>query len=138
MIIPEELVDSYGNELDIMKLSYNLMGMLLNTESVHKRINLLGDTELFIYGTDYLGIQLYRSVRDFIKVMAVVSKDGNISLPVLDIPVIDLRQFAEQYHGQKVIITPVKYYQEIRCDLGAFVPDNKMLYLGEFLEGFLC
>ena len=138
MIISEELIDSYGNELDIFKLSYNLMGMLLDTASVHKRINSLGDTELFIYGTNYLGIQLYRTIRDFIKVIAVVDKYGNICLPVLDVPVISLQQFAEQYHGQKVIITPVKYYQEIRHDLKAFVPDDKMLYLGEFLEGFLC
>ena len=138
MIIPEDLFKAYHNEFDIMKLSYNLMGMLLDTESVHKRIDLLGGTELFIYGTDYLGIQLYRAVRDFIKVIAAVDKKGSISLPVTDIPVIDLKQFAEQYHGQWVIITPVKYYQEIQHDLSTFVPDNKMLYLGEFLEGFLC
>lgn len=138
MVISKELIDAYGNEFDIMKLSYNLMGMLLDIESVQKRIDLLGDTELFIYGTDYLGIQLYRAVRDFIKVIAVVNKNGSICLPVHDIPVIDHKQFAEQYHGQKVIITPVKYCQEIRHDLSAFVPDDKMLYLGEFLEGFLC
>ena len=138
MVISEELLVSYSNELDIVKLSYNLMGMLLDIEAVHKRINLLGVTELFIYGTDYLGIQLYRAVRDFIKVIAVVDKNGDICLPVMDIPVIDLKQFAEQYHGQRVIITPVKYCQEIQHDLNAFVPDDKMLYLGEFLEGFLC
>ena len=138
MVISKELIDSYGNEFDIMKLSYNLMGMLLDTESVHKRINLLGSTEIFIYGTDYLGIQLYRAVRDFIKVIAVVDKNGTVSLPVSDIPVIDRKQFAEQYHGQKVIIAPVRYCQEIRYDLSTFVPCDKMMYLGEFLEGFLC
>lgn len=138
MVISEELIDSYGNELDIVNLSYRLMGMLLDTESVRKQIDFLGSTELFIYGTDFLGIQLYRTVKDFIKVMAVVSKNGHISLPVLDIPAINLKQFAEQYNGEKVIITPVKYYQEIRRDLSAFVPADKMVYLGEFLGGIIC
>lgn len=138
MVISEELIDSYGHELDIVKLSYNLMGMLLDTRLVHKRVDLLGDSELFIYGTDYLGIQLYRTVRDFIKVMGVVDKNGRTSLPVPDIPVINLEQFAEQYRGQRVIITLIKYYHEIRRDLSVFVPNDKILYLGEFLEGFLC
>ena len=51
--------------------------------------------------------------------------------------VISLDNLKKEYSGQKIIITPVKYYQAIWNDLSKFADKNNLLYLGEFLEGIV-
>lgn len=133
----EELIDSYANDAEIALFRFDMIGKMLNSDLIKERILLLGKSELYIYGGGILGIQLYRAVCDFVKVPAVIDKNGKLLLNIPDIPVIDPSEFQKQYHGQKIIITPIIYYEEIRKNLLKFVLKENIVFLGEFLGGIL-
>lgn len=135
--IPNELLDTYAEELAIAECSYEIMGKLLDRDYLKKRLDSLNTPELYIYGGGYLGIQLYRACEKLIKVLSIVDKGGSLRLNIPDILVIDLERLKEAYKDEYMIITPVRYYQEIQQDLLSFVPKNNLLFLGEFLGGIL-
>lgn len=137
MNIPEELIDAYAYDAEIESCKFNMMGKMLDLNYIKDRIALLEDSELYIYGGGYLGIQLYRAASLFVKVPSVVDKRGKLQLNLPEIPVINIPEFKKTYRNQNVIITPFAYYHEIRKDLLFFVPENKLLFLGEFLGGIL-
>ena len=137
MTAQEQIRDAYAEELDIMGCSYDMMGKMLDTRHVQRKLSLLGVDELYIYGGGYLGIQFYRTVHDIVQILAVVDKSGGLLLDIPDIPVVNIEEFRKKYNGQKVVITPVKFYQEIYRDLSSFVPLKQLVYLGELLGGSL-
>ena len=135
--IPDQLLDAYADELSIAQCSFEIMGKLLDRNYLKKRLEYLAAEELYIYGGGYTGIQFYRACEKLIKVLAIVDKQGCLRLDLADIPVIDLEGLKQIYKDEIIIITPVRYYQEIRKELLSFVPETKMLFIGEFLEGIL-
>lgn len=135
--IPDELLDAYAEELAVAECSFELMGRLLDRDCLKKRLASLKMNELYVYGGGYLGIQLYRACEKLIKIISIVDKQGGLRLNIADIPVIDVDGLKEAYKGEYVIVTPVRYYQEIQQDLLSFVPQTKILFLGEFLGGIL-
>lgn len=137
MNIQQSLIDSYAVDMEILSNKYDLMVKMLDIQLLQSRIKLLEVSELYIYGGGYSGIQLYRSLKSLIHVLAIVDKSGALLLDNADIPVINLYDFQEKYVDQKVIITPMLYYQEIREELSSFVSDDKMIYIGEFLGGII-
>lgn len=137
MNIPEELVNLYISEAEIVSSSFELMGKMLDTKLIEERKKLFDISELYIYGGGYLGIQFYRSICDMAKIIAVVDKRGYSQVDIADILVIDQQMLKEMYRGEYIIIASVRYYQEIKKDLCFFVPENKVLYLGEFLGGIV-
>lgn len=137
MDIQQDLIDAYMIDMEILSNKYELMVKMLNIQLLQSRIKLLGVSELYIYGGGYSGIQLYRSLKNLVQVLAIVDKSGVLLLDNSDIPVINLYDFQKKYVDQKVIITPMLYYQEIREELSSFISDDKMIYLGEFLGGII-
>lgn len=135
--VQEELLDTYAEELSIAASSYEMMGQLLDIEFIKKRIKLLGVSELYVYGGGYLGIQLYRTVSKIISIPAVIDIKGKLSINIPDIPVVDVVEFKRIYKGQKVIIASINFYNEIKKDISAFVPESQIIFLGEFLGGIL-
>ena len=135
--IPDELLDAYAKDLAVAECSYEMMGKLLDQDYLKKRLASLNAYELYVYGGGYLGIQLYRACEKLVKVLSIVDKQGGLRLKIAGIPVMDLEGLKETYKDEYIIITPVSYYQEIQQDLLSFVPENKMLFLGEFLGGVL-
>ena len=132
----EELIEAYENEVDILSASYEMMGILLNSEAVADKLRERAISELYIYGGGYLGIQFYKAINKAVKVHAIVDKSGGLNIEVPEkIPVISLEAFEKTYQGQAVVITPVKYYYAIQKDLLRFVAKEKLLYLGELLGG---
>lgn len=135
--IPEELLDAYAEELAIAECNFELMGKLLNHDCLKKRLDSLNAHELYVYGGGYLGIQFYRTCEKLIKILAIVDKQGCLRFNIEDIPVIDLEKLKGLYKDETIIITPIRYYREIKNDLLLFVPENKIFFLGEFLGGIL-
>jgi len=135
--IPNELLDAYAEELAIVECSFEIMGKLLDRDYLEKRLGYLNVQELYVYGGGYLGIQFYRACENLVKVLSVVDKQGCLRLDIADIPVINLERLKESYKGEDIVITPVRYYREIRRDLLTFVPKTKLFYIGEFLGGIL-
>lgn len=135
--IPDELLDVYAEELAIAECSFEMMGKLLDVDCLKKRIGYLNDNELYVYGGGYLGIQFYRACNKLIKILSIVDKQGCLRFDIPDIPVTNLDGLKKAYRGEKIIITSVRYYQEIQKDLLSFVPKSQILFLGEFLGGIL-
>lgn len=135
--IQEELIDVYAYEMSVMASSFELMGRLLDTKYVKKRIELLGVSEIFVYGGGYLGIQFYNIAHKFIDILAVIDKKGKIQFDTLDIPAININKFKAIYNGQVIIVASVRFYREIRNELLGFVPETKVMSLGEFMGGIL-
>lgn len=137
LTIPNELLDAYAEDLAIAECSIEMMGKLLDQEYLKKRLASLNAHELYVYGGGYLGIQFYCACNKLIKILSMVDKQGCLRLNIADIPVTDLAGLKEAYRDEYIIVTPVRYYQEIQKDLLLFVPKTRILFLGEFLGGIL-
>lgn len=137
MNVLENLIDIYARDVEIANCKLDMMGKMLDTNYLKKRIGCLKVSELFIYGGGYLGIQFYRNICNAVNVLSVIDKSGRLVLDLDDIPVINISQLKKMYNGQKVIITPIMYYQEIKKELVSFIPEESILFLGEFLGGVI-
>lgn len=137
MSIPEELIDAYAKETEIAVCKFNMMGRLLDSNYVKTRVELLKSSELYIYGGGYLGIQLYRSINNLVRIPSIIDQGKKLSVDIGDIPVIDVPELERVYKGQKIIVTPIAFFQEIRKELLPFVAEKEIVFLGEFLGGFI-
>lgn len=131
----DELLDIYAQELDIFSASYEMMGQMLNKEHLKARLEILKLSDLYIYGGGYLGIQLYIAINPFVNILNIVDKSGELIANITDIPVISLDRFKAVYRQEQVIITPIKHYKSIYTELTEFVPEDKLIYLGELIGG---
>lgn len=132
MCYKDDLIDIYGYQMEIFSKSYNMMGWLLDENFVKKAVEKKRLSDVYIYGGAYLGIQLYRALGMFVNIVSVVDKSGKLMIPMKDIPVMDMSTFREQYNDETVIVTPLKYYNEIYYEIKEFVEDDKIIFLEEF------
>lgn len=128
----DDLIDMYGYQSQIFSKSYYMMGWLLDDNFVRKAVEKKGLSDVYIYGGAYLGIQLYRALSPLVNVVSVVDKKGRLVIPMQAIPVIDMNSFRKQYKDEAVIVTPLKYYNEIYHEIKEFVTDDKIVFLEEF------
>lgn len=130
----EEIIKKYIYDYSVEHYSYKMMGKMLDKDYVKSRAELFDLHNIFIYGGGYLGIQLYNAFGGDIVVDAFVDSSCFLSVN-LDVDVINLETLKERYSGQKIIITPIRYYDEISKNLESFINKSNIIYLGEFLEG---
>lgn len=134
----EELIlDGYAYAYNLEKYSYQMMGKLLEIEDIKKRLKINKINELYIYGGGYLGVQLYNSVKGYTDVKAIVDKSGGLAVKAEGISVVSFDKLQEIYKGEKIIITPIKYYKSIKEELLRFIDEENILFLGEFIEGVI-
>lgn len=131
----EELFELYMQDLDLYITSYELMGRLLDRKNVSLRVNELELGDVYIYGGGFLGIQLYNAVKDLLRTCVVVDKKGTLNTDIPEIPVIGTERWKDVYNGENVIITPIKFSRSIYKELKKFIPEKKIMLLGEFLGG---
>lgn len=129
----DELLSIYSKQIDILSVSYDMMGKLLDKKRIKKNIEHLNLSDVYIYGGGYLGIQLYHAINEWVNIISVVDRNGVLMFDIPDIPVIDLDKFKRTYHDQPVIITPIKHYHEISQSLDSIVTAEKKIYLGEII-----
>lgn len=135
--ILDELIGIYESEYEILSMQYRYMGLMLNDEYLTKRITYFNMKKAYIYGADYLGIQLYRGLQGKVSVPAMIDKKGTSACHVPKTYTIDLETFKRTYDDGFVIITPVRFFDEIHSSIDDCVADEQILFLGEFMGDFL-
>ena len=133
----DKILDLYAEDFRLNYCSYNMMGRMLEKRYIKERIELAKIKNVYIYGGGYLGIQLYYAIKDLTNVESIADKSGGICIEDRSIPVVTFEQMKNSYQGQKIIITPIRYYSTIKRELMQFADERDILYLGEFLEGEL-
>lgn len=130
----KQIMEEYAKNYNIEAMSYEMMGKMLDEKYVEQRISMFGISSMYIYGGSYLAIQLYRVAKNFATVKGVVDKSGRLAVNE-QISVLTLDEFRKTYNGEKVIITPPRYFQEIRKELETFVDKKEIMDVGEFMMG---
>ena len=128
--IERHIVEAYIRDYSIASASYEMMGLMLNNQYVEERIKLFNIENLYIYGGTYMAVQLYVNIK------GIVDKSGGTVVQDL-ISVLPLDIFQKQYQNEKVIVTSIRFFQEIKQDLQQFIDAENILGIGEFLMGLV-
>lgn len=134
--IERHIVEAYIRDYSIASASYEMMGLMLNNQYVEERIKLFNIENLYIYGGTYMAVQLYRAGKDYVNIKGIVDRAGGTVVQDL-ISVLPLDVFQKQYQNEKVIVTSIRFFQEIKQDLQLFVDAENILGIGEFLMGLV-
>lgn len=129
----KKILEEYSIGYEVAIASYEIMGKMLDVNYVKERLKIFNIKSMYIYGGTYMGVQLYRSGREYVDVRGVVDKygkvqDDNISVMMLD-------EFYKKYEGEKIIITPMLFFDEICRDLAHVANRKNMIGIGELLLG---
>lgn len=130
------ILEEYIRDYNVSDLSYKVMGKMLDEKYVEERLKLFGIDQMYVYGGSYMAVQLYRIAKKHIAVKGVADKSGQIVLND-SIPVITLDEFHKRYDGEKVIVASIRFFQEIKTDLGQFVSEKEIIGIGELLMGIV-
>lgn len=132
--LEKQILEEYSMAYSVEALSYEIMGKMLDDEYVEERLRKFDITNMYIYGGTYMGIQLYRIGKRYANVLGIVDKYGKI-LGKDKIPVIMLDEFREVYQGEKIVVTPIRFFEEIFGELEMFVDKKNIIGMGELLLG---
>lgn len=134
--IEEQIFDIYAMDCSVAGMSYTLLGKMLNEKFVAERLKLFGINKMYLYAGTYMAVQLYRVGKKYITINGIVDKNGKIPFDD-DIPVLTLDEWKKQYNEEKVVITSVRYYKEIKKELEQFIDSKNIIYIGELLLGII-
>lgn len=129
----KKILAEYSLGYEVATASYEAMGRMLDENYVKERLKKFNIKSMYIYGGTYMAVQLYRIGREYVDVRGVVDKygkvlDDNISVMMLD-------EFYKNYDGEKIIITPMLFFEEICRDLASVTNRKNMIGIGELLLG---
>ena len=110
------------------------MGKMLDEKFVKERLDMFHIGDAYIYGGTYMASQLYRVAKKYINIMGVVDKVGKM-LTSEDVKVLTLEDLRKCYDGEQVIVTPIRFYSQIKNDLIRFVDNKNIVLIGELFEG---
>lgn len=130
----KQIMEEYVKNGSIDAWMYKIMGRMLDEKYVEKRLSIFGINNMYIYGGTYLAIQLYRVANKFTTVKGIVDKAGRLAINE-QVAVFTLDEFRKVYNGETVIVTSLRYFQEIRRELEAFVDKKEIMDVGEFMTG---
>ena len=132
--IEKEILNLYATDCSIGEISYSMMGKMLDERYVKERLELFDIKEMYLYAGSYLAVQLYRAASKYISIKGIVDKNGKI--PVSNnIPVFILDYLKKQYTGEKIVVTSVRYYLEIKKELEQFIENRNIIFIGELMFG---
>lgn len=132
--IEREIFENYARDYKIESISYQIMGMMLDEKYVVERLKMFGLNNIYIYGGTYMAIQLYRIGKKHIKIKGIVDKSGRMVLNE-KVTVMLLDELKKKYENEFIIVTPLRYYSEIKRELEQFVDTAKIMDIGELLFG---
>lgn len=81
-----------------------------------------------------MAIQLYRIGKKHIKIKGIVDKSGRMVLNE-KVTVMLLDELKKKYENEFIIVTPLRYYSEIKRELEQFVDTTKIMDIGELFFG---
>ncbi len=132
--IEREIFENYARDYKIESISYQIMGMMLDEKYVVERLKMFGLNNIYIYGGTYMAIQLYRIGKKHIKIKGIVDKSGRMVLNE-KVTVMLLDELKKKYENEFIIVTPLRYYSEIKRELEQFVDTTKIMDIGELFFG---
>ncbi len=132
----KRILEEYERDYNIEAASYQIMGKMLDEEYVEKRLRMFDIRQAYIYGGTYMAIQLYRVGKKYTTMKGIVDRSGKI---IFDEPVLvmTLDEFRETYHGEKIIVSPIRFFEEIKKDLELFAEEKDILNIGELFFGVI-
>ena len=128
-----ELIGMYMDEADLYERAYEIMGRLLDPNIGQKILNRFKTQNIYIYGGGYIGIQLYKTLKNQLDI-TVVDKSGNLKYPIDGVKIVNVDLMRKDYVNEKVIITPINYLDEIYEELIKFVPLDNIIIIGELID----
>lgn len=132
--IEKRILEEYADKFNIAEKSYELMGKMLDKEFVKERLDMFHICDAYIYGGTYMASQLYRAAKNYINILGVVDKAGKMLINE-DIKILTLEDLRKCYDGEQVIVTPIRFYSQIKNDLIQFVDNKNVIFIGELFEG---
>ena len=99
-----------------------------------KRLRKFDISNMYIYGGTYMGIQLYRIGVKSLNVLGIVDKYGKV-LGNDNIQIIMLDELSKIYKDEKIVVTPIRFFEEISKELEIFVAKKNIIGIGELLLG---
>ncbi len=132
--IEREIFENYARDYKIESISYQILGMMLDEKYVVERLKMFGLNNIYIYGGTYMAIQLYRIGKKHIKIKGIVDKSGRMVLNE-KVTVMLLDELKKKYENEFIIVTPLRYYSEIKRELEQFVDTTKIMDIGELFFG---
>lgn len=132
--IERKILEDYARDFNIAFESYKMLGMMLDENFVKERLKLFNIARMYIYGGTYMAIQLYRTGKKYTEIKGVVDKSGKIVMNE-NVTIILLDELRRIYNDEKIIITPLRYYLEIKQELEQFIKPNNIMGIGELLRG---
>lgn len=135
-LIEKQILNEYDRDCFIEAISYEAMGKMLDENYVKERLRMFDLRELYIYGGTYMAIQLYRVGRKYVDIRGIVDRAGKLIMEEA-VSVMTLDELKNIYSGEKIVITPVRYFQQIRNELSVFADDRDIVGIGELLMGIV-
>lgn len=134
--IERQILEDYARDFNVESKSYQMLGMMLDENFVKNRLKMFNINHMYIYGGTYMAIQLYRIGKKYTDIKGVVDKSGKLII-YEDVSVLLLNELKKVYDNEKIIITPIRYFQEITKELEQFVNSDNIISIGELLLGII-
>lgn len=125
------IFDSHVRQEELLRIKFELMGQMLNPDTMKRIIEEHMWQSVYIYGGAYLGIQACCAFRQFINVAGIIDRTGELVMPRDDIEVILPEALAKVDHDLPIIITPLEHARVIRDDLLNYRNGERIFYLNE-------
>lgn len=132
--IEKQILEEYVRKYQIANISYKMMGIMLDENYVEARIKLFDIEHMYIYGGTRIAVQLYRVAKNNTDIKGIVDRTCRIATND-NVSVISLEDFRVIYSGEKVIVTALRSFQEIKKDIELFVNAKDIIHIGELLMG---
>lgn len=125
------IFDSHVRREELLQIKFELMGQMLNPDTVKRIIEEHAWQSVYIYGGAYLGIQACCAFRKFIDVAGIIDRAGELIMPRDDIEVILPEELAKRDNDLPIIITPLEHARVIRDTLLKYREEERIFYLNE-------
>lgn len=132
--IEKQILENYARDFNVESRSYQMLGVMLDERFVEKRLKMFDINHMYIYGGTYLAVQLYRVGKKYTDIKGVVDKSGKMVINE-KVSMLLIDEFKKVYNNEKIIITPLRYFQEIKQELELFVNPVNIIGIGELLLG---
>lgn len=138
-----ELIDYYSRIFAKQDLKFTMMGMLLDTKLVAKRLKEFGMDRFFIFGTGPLGIQALRATEKHATIPGFIDEVGEYydnynyswGYKHMELPVYKPEEMKEIYNGEKILLASFEDLIEMMDACRNFAADKDVIMINEFLFG---
>lgn len=134
--IEKQILNEYARDCSVEATSYEAMGKMLDEKYVMERLKAFDIEEMYIYGGTYMAIQLHRVGKKYTNIKGIVDRSGKLIMNE-DVFILTLDEVKRIYDGEKIVVTPLKYFHQIRNDLITFVDEKNIMSIGELLMGIV-